>query len=124
MDAMTAISPARASERPAPGDPANGARLGPPLQEEDAARLAQVLKAVADPTRLRLLSIIRRQPDGEACVCDLTGPVRLSQPTVSHHLKILVDAGILHREKRGVWAYYSLVSGALDDLAAVLAEPK
>ena len=78
------------------------------------------LKALAEPTRLRLLSLIAAREDGEACVCDLTAPVGLSQPTVSHHLKVLVDAGILHREQRGKWAYYRLVPGALDTLAALL----
>ena len=90
------------------------------LSIEDAQRFAQLLKAVAEPTRLRLVSLIAAQENKEACVCDLTGPVGLGQPTVSHHLKILVDAGILHREKRGVWAYYSIVPGALERAAAVL----
>ncbi|UYB36347.1 metalloregulator ArsR/SmtB family transcription factor [Arthrobacter koreensis] len=90
------------------------------LSVEDAQRFAQLLKAVAEPTRLRLVSLIAAQDNKEACVCDLTEPVGLGQPTVSHHLKILVDAGILHREKRGVWAYYSIVPGALERAAAVL----
>lgn len=90
------------------------------LSVEDAQRFAQLLKAVAEPTRLRLVSLIAAQENREACVCDLTGPVGLGQPTVSHHLKILVDAGILHREKRGVWAYYSIVPGGLERAAAVL----
>ena len=90
------------------------------LSVEDAKRYARLLKAVAEPTRLRLVSLIAAQENREACVCDLTEPVGLGQPTVSHHLKILVDAGILHREKRGVWAYYSIVPGALERAAAVL----
>lgn len=90
------------------------------LSVEDAQRYARLLKAVAEPTRLRLVSLIAAQENREACVCDLTEPVGLGQPTVSHHLKILVDAGILHREKRGVWAYYSIVPGALERAAAVL----
>ncbi len=90
------------------------------LSAEDAQRFAQLLKAVAEPTRLRLVSLIAAQENKEACVCDLTEPVGLGQPTVSHHLKILVDAGILHREKRGVWAYYSIIPGALERVAAVL----
>jgi ArsR family transcriptional regulator, arsenate/arsenite/antimonite-responsive transcriptional repressor len=85
-----------------------------------AAALAQTLKALADPARLRLLSLVAGSSTGEACVCDLTGPLGLSQPTVSHHCKVLVDAGLLTREKRGVWAYYALVPGALDGLAGVL----
>ncbi|MCC3273565.1 metalloregulator ArsR/SmtB family transcription factor [Arthrobacter zhangbolii] len=91
------------------------------LSLEDAQQFARLLKAVAEPTRLRLVSLIASQENKEACVCDLTEPVGLGQPTVSHHLKILVDAGILHREKRGVWAYYSIIPGALERAAAVLA---
>jgi ArsR family transcriptional regulator, arsenate/arsenite/antimonite-responsive transcriptional repressor len=91
-----------------------------PLSTEDAAALAVTLKAIADPARLRLLSMVAAHEGGEACVCDLTDPLGLSQPTVSHHLKVLVDAGLLTREKRGVWAYFTLVPGALDSLAAVL----
>jgi ArsR family transcriptional regulator, arsenate/arsenite/antimonite-responsive transcriptional repressor len=93
---------------------------GEPLSVVEAERLAAVLKAVADPTRLRLLSMVAADEGGEACVCDLTSPVGLTQPTVSHHLRILVDAGLLTRDKRGVWAYYQLVPGALDALAAAL----
>ncbi len=92
-----------------------------PLTAEQAADLAQLLKALADPTRLRLVSMVAAHEDGEACVCELTEPLGLTQPTISHHLKILIDAGILTREKRGVWAYYALVPGALDAVAAVLA---
>ena len=90
------------------------------LSVDDAQVFARLLKAVAEPTRLRLVSLIAAQENKEACVCDLTEPVGLGQPTVSHHLKILVDAGILNREKRGVWAYYSVVPGALERVAAVL----
>lgn len=98
-----------------------GTGVAPALDEEVAQDLARRLKALADPTRLRLLSVIGAQEGGEACVCDLTEPVGLSQPTVSHHLKQLVDAGLLTREKRGVWAYYALRPGALDDLTGALA---
>ncbi len=91
-----------------------------PLGVEEAQRLAAVLKVVADPTRLRLLSLLASSPDGELCVCDLTAPLGLSQPTVSHHLKVLATAGLVEREKRGVWAYYRLVDGALDALAGLL----
>ena len=91
------------------------------LEVEEAQRTALVFKALADPNRLRLLSIVKGAGDGEACVCDLTEPLDLSQPTVSHHLKILVDAGLLHREKRGTWAYYSLVPGAIEQAAGLLA---
>lgn len=86
-----------------------------------AERLAALLKAIAEPTRLRLVSLVAAQADAEACVCDLTEPVGLSQPTVSHHLKVLVDAGLLTREQRGKWAYYRLIPGALDALATLLA---
>jgi len=93
------------------------------LGEAEAEQLAALLKAVADPARLRLLSLVARSATGEACICDLTAPVGLSQPTVSHHMKILVETGLLTREQRGKWAYYRLVSGATEDLAAALLEP-
>jgi ArsR family transcriptional regulator len=88
--------------------------VGAPLDEHDARALARTLKALADPARLRLLSLLVAHEGAEACVCDLTDPVGLSQPTVSHHLKVLADAGLVTRDKRGVWAYYALVPGALD----------
>lgn len=91
-----------------------------PLDARTAVDLARTLKALADPARLRLLSLVAAHDGQEACVCDLTEPLGLSQPTVSHHLKVLLDAGLLTREKRGVWAYFSLVPGALDSLGAVL----
>ncbi len=91
-----------------------------PLGAAAAVELAQTLKAIADPARLRLLSFIAAHPGGEACVCDLTEPLGLTQPTVSHYLKVLLGAGLLTREKRGVWAYFTLVPGALDSLAAVI----
>lgn len=92
----------------------------PALSVEDAQQRAAMFKALADPNRLRLLSIVKAGESGEACVCDLTEPLDLGQPTVSHHLKILVEAGLLHREKRGTWAYYSLVPGALDKVAGLV----
>jgi ArsR family transcriptional regulator len=91
-----------------------------PLTAAAATDLARTLKAIADPARLRLLSMIAAHEGGEACVCDLTEPLGLSQPTVSHHLRVLVDAGLLSRDKRGVWAYFTLVPDALDSLAEVL----
>jgi ArsR family transcriptional regulator, arsenate/arsenite/antimonite-responsive transcriptional repressor len=94
--------------------------LGEAITASQAADLAHKLKALADPTRLRLVSMVAAHDGGEACVCDLTEPLGLTQPTVSHHLKILVEAGIFARDKRGVWAYYSLVPSALDALSAVL----
>lgn len=87
----------------------------------DAAEIfARRLKALADPVRLRLVSIVAASEGQEACVCDLIEPVGLSQPTVSHHLKILTEAGFLSRSKRGTWAYYRLVPGSLDAAAAPL----
>ena len=94
--------------------------LREPITGSQAADLAHVLKALADPTRLRLVSMVAAHDGGEACVCDLTEPLGLTQPTISHHLKILVEAGIFTRDKRGVWAYYSLVPAALTALSAVL----
>lgn len=91
-----------------------------PLTADGAAELAVVLKALADPTRLRLVSLIQSHADGEACVCDLTGPVDLSQPTVSHHLKVLLDAGLVTRSKRGTWAYYRAVPERLALLGSIL----
>jgi len=90
------------------------------MTPQAAVRLARTLKAIADPARLRLLSLVAAHEGAEACVCDLVAPLGLSQPTVSHHLKVLVDAGLLTRDKRGVWAYYALVPNALDSLAAQL----
>lgn len=92
----------------------------PTLSADEAQQSALVFKALADPNRLRLLSIVKAGASGEACVCDLTEPLGLGQPTVSHHLKILVEAGLLNREKRGTWAYYSLVPGALEKAAGLL----
>ena len=98
--------------------PTDGACCTPltraPLTELAAGDLARTMKALADPARLRLLSLIAAHDDAEACVCDLVEPVGLSQPTVSHHLKVLVEAGLVTREKRGVWAYYALVPGSLE----------
>jgi len=94
--------------------------LRQPITASQAADLARLLKALADPTRLRLVSMVAAHEGGEACVCELTEPLGLTQPTISHHLKILVDAGIFTRDKRGVWAYYALVPAALDALSAVL----
>jgi ArsR family transcriptional regulator, arsenate/arsenite/antimonite-responsive transcriptional repressor len=94
--------------------------LREPLTPDQAQSLARLLKALADPVRLRLVSMVAAQENGEACVCELTEPLGLTQPTISHHLKILVDAGIFTRDKRGVWAYYALVPGTLNALSAVL----
>ncbi len=93
--------------------------LTEPLDRSEALALAQLLKAVADPSRLQLLALIRASNDGEICVCDLTEPLGLSQPTVSHHLKVLTEAGLVRREQRGTWAWYSLEPQRLRELAAV-----
>ncbi|TDC38626.1 ArsR family transcriptional regulator [Micromonospora sp. KC213] len=97
---------------------------GEPIDRADAERLAGVLKAFADPARLRLLSLIQSSPQGEASVSDLTAPLGLSQPTVSHHLRILTEAGLLERDKRGVWAYYRLVPSAIAGIAELLTPPR
>ncbi len=93
--------------------------LKAPLDRASAEQMASLVKAVADPARLQLLALIRSAPKGEACVCDLTEPLGLSQPTVSHHLKMLVDVGLISREKRGTWAWYALVPERLKDLRAL-----
>jgi ArsR family transcriptional regulator len=90
------------------------------LTAEEAERIARTFKALGDPTRVRLLSLIAASEGGEACICDLTEPVGLSQPTVSHHMKQLVDAGLAVREQRGRWAYYRVVDDALDRAAHAL----
>lgn len=91
------------------------------VDDEAAVRLAAVFKALADPARVKLISLIAGSDNGEACVCDLIGPLGLSQPTVSHHMKLLVDAGLVSREQRGKWAYYRIVADAFDAVATTLA---
>jgi ArsR family transcriptional regulator, arsenate/arsenite/antimonite-responsive transcriptional repressor len=105
--------------------PADSAACCPPLSREplsaeQAAQVAPLLKALADPVRLRLMSLIASHPGGEACVCDLNDAFDLSQPTISHHLKVLHEAGLLNRDKRGVWVYYAVVPSVMDSLSAVL----
>lgn len=90
------------------------------LDDATAERLARVFKALGDPTRVRLLSLIAAADQGEACICDLTEPVGLSQPTVSHHMKLLTDAGLISREQRGKWAYYRIVDETLTAMARAL----
>jgi ArsR family transcriptional regulator len=91
-----------------------------PLSQQDADRIAPLLKALADPVRLRLLSLVASHQDGEACVCDLNDAFDLSQPTISHHLKVLHEAGLLEREKRGVWVYYRVGAEAVGGLANLI----
>jgi ArsR family transcriptional regulator len=93
------------------------------LGRTDAAALATAFKAIADPGRLRLLSYIAAQPGAEACVCHLVEPLGLSQPTVSHHLRVLTDAGLLERERRGTWMFYRLVPERVEALREALALP-
>ena len=90
------------------------------LTVAEADSIARTFKALGDPTRVRLLSLIAASRDGEACICDLTEPVGLSQPTVSHHMKLLVDAGLATREQRGRWAYFRVVTETLDQAASAL----
>ncbi len=108
--------PVLEAARSACGSPTTGGAIA--LAE--AERLARIFKALGDPTRVRLVSLVAAHADGGACVCDLTDPVGLSQPTVSHHLKQLVEAGLLTREQRGRWAYYRVVDDALEALAQAL----
>lgn len=93
-----------------------------PLDEEQAADLAKVFKALADPVRLRLFSLITSYEGGEACVCDISGYFDVSQPTISHHLKVLKEVGLLTSERRATWVYYRVVPGSLGKLAALLAQ--
>ncbi len=91
--------------------------ITPSMTVADAERVARVFKALGDPTRVRLLSLIAAGAGGEACICDLTEPVGLSQGTVSHHMKLLADAGLVTREQRGKWAYFALNGDAMDAAA-------
>ena len=93
------------------------------LDEDAAERLARVFRALGDRHRVRLLSLIAAADGGEACICDLTAPLGLAQPTVSHHMKQLVDAGLVTREQRGKWAYYRVVPQAIQALGETLRGP-
>ena len=109
-------------------DPAGTAACCPPLSVESlsakqAEQVAPLLKALADPVRLRLMSIVASHPGGEACVCDLNDAFDLSQPTISHHLKVLHNVGLLDREKRGVWVYYRSRTQALAGLGTLIGCP-
>jgi len=95
-------------------------RAAATLPREEAERRAALLKAVADPARLQVLGIVKGSVPGEACVRDLAEEVGLSQPTMSHHLRILVEAGLLTRERRGTWAWYTLVPDRLAQVGAFL----
>jgi ArsR family transcriptional regulator, arsenate/arsenite/antimonite-responsive transcriptional repressor len=89
------------------------------MSEQQAGQVAPLLKALADPVRLRLMSLVLSHAGGEACVCDLNDAFELSQPTISHHLKVLHEAGLLDREKRGVWVYYRARPAALAALVTL-----
>ena len=91
-----------------------------PLSQQAAEQIAPLLKALADPARLRLLSLVASHADGEACICDLNPALDLSQPTISHHLKVLHEVGLLDREKRGVWVYYRVRPEALSALGTLI----
>ena len=91
-----------------------------PMSLERAERIAPLLKALAEPVRLRLMSMVASFEGGEACVCDLSAGFDLSQPTISHHLKVLHEVGLLDRTKRGVWVYYRVRTDALADVAALI----
>ena len=93
-----------------------------PLSQAQAEQVAPLLKALAEPVRLRLMSLIASHPGGEACVCDLNDAFDLSQPTISHHLKVLHQAGLLERDKRGVWVYYRARTEALASLGALIGD--
>jgi ArsR family transcriptional regulator len=91
-----------------------------PMSRQQAEQIAPLLKALADPVRLRLMSLVASHAGGEACVCDLNDAFDLTQPTISHHLKVLHDSGLLDREKRGVWVYYRARTEALASLGALI----
>ncbi|MEU9443183.1 metalloregulator ArsR/SmtB family transcription factor [Streptomyces sp. NPDC048304] len=95
-----------------------------PLDDGRAAELAKVFKALGDPVRLRLLSMIASREGGEVCVCEMTPAFDLSQPTISHHLKLLRQAGLIDCERRGTWVYYWVLPGVLDKLAGFLTTPQ
>ncbi|MDO0934429.1 metalloregulator ArsR/SmtB family transcription factor [Streptomyces sp. DG2A-72] len=90
------------------------------IDRDEAERLAVMLKAIADPTRLQLLRLIERAPAGEACVCDLTECLGLRQPTISHHLKVMTEAGLLNRDRRGTWVWYSVDPAGLHRVREIL----
>ncbi|WP_207843640.1 ArsR/SmtB family transcription factor [Williamsia soli] len=91
-----------------------------PLSADHTIGLAHMFKALSDPVRLRLLSLVASHQGGEACVCDISGSFDLSQPTISHHLKVLRQAGLLDCERRGTWVYYWVIPSALQQLSSVL----
>ena len=115
-NSLTLLSPAETAACCAP-------LTAQPLTMEQAGQIAPLLKALADPARLRLMSLIASRAGGEACVCDLNDAFDLSQPTISHHLKVLHEAGLVDRDKRGVWVYYRVRPQALASLGALIGCP-
>ena len=111
------------STRPSDVEVCSTPLVGEPVSEVTAAGLAQVFKALGDPVRIRLVSLIGAHQGGEVCVCDLTTAFDLTQPTISHHLKVLRQAGIIDSQRRGTWVYYRLVPAALERVAALLSAP-
>jgi ArsR family transcriptional regulator len=118
-DMATATAPLTTNDAAACCSPLTGGVLDTAAAE----RLASVFKALADPARVKLVSLIAASEGGEACICDLTEPLGLSQPTVSHHMKMLVDTGLVSRDQRGKWAYYRVNAEALDRLAIAVSTP-
>ncbi len=99
----------------------DGCPSGPTgLNQSQTAAAVALFRALGDETRVRLLSIIAASPNGEACICNLTGPVGLSQPTVSHHMRVLTDTGVVIRDQRGKWAYFTIAPQARDLIASAL----
>jgi ArsR family transcriptional regulator len=115
-NSLTVLSPAETASCCAP-------LTAEPLTMEQAEQVAPLLKALADPVRLRLLSLVASREGGEACICDLNAAFDLSQPTISHHMKVLHEAGLVDRDKRGVWVYYRIRPEALASLAALIGCP-
>ena len=115
-NSLTLLSPAETAACCAP-------LSAEPLTMEQAEQVAPLLRALADPVRLRLMSLVASRPGGEACVCDLNDAFDLSQPTISHHLKVLHEAGLVDRDKRGVWVYYRVRPQALASLGALIGCP-
>ena len=116
----TTVAKGRQNKKSEPGEQCCPSVLSSPLDATAAKLLALGFTALADPVRLQLLSILAAAPDGEVCVCDFVEPVGKSQPTVSHHMKVLSDAGLVHGERRSKWVYYSLDRGRLAALQGAI----